>query len=67
MKIIEGYDVKIFTDNVEELALVQFKELLSTGVFSDKKIRIIPDVHAGVGCVIGFYCRLLCRELSSNV
>lgn len=54
MKIIEGYDVKIYTDNVEELALAQFKELLSIDVFSDKKIRIIPDVYAGVGCVIGF-------------
>lgn len=32
----------------------QIKELLSVDVFSDKKIRIIPDVHAGAGCVIGF-------------
>lgn len=28
--------------------------MLSIGVFSDKKIRIMPDVHAGAGCVIGF-------------
>lgn len=54
MKTIEGYDVKIFTDNVEENALEQIKELLSIDVFSDKKIRIMPDVHAGAGCVIGF-------------
>lgn len=54
MKIIEGYDVKIFTDNIEENALAQIKELLSIDVFSDKKIRIMPDVHAGAGCVIGF-------------
>ena len=51
---IEGYDVKIFTDNIEETALRQIKELLSIDVFSDKKIRIMPDVHAGAGCVIGF-------------
>ena len=51
---IEGYDVKIFTDNIEENALEQIKELLSIDVFSDKKIRIMPDVHAGAGCVIGF-------------
>lgn len=51
---IEGYDVKIFTDNIEESALEQIKELLSIDVFSDKKIRIMPDVHAGAGCVIGF-------------
>lgn len=54
MKKIEGYDVKIFTDNIEENALEQIKELLSIDVFSDKKIRIMPDVHAGAGCVIGF-------------
>lgn len=47
MRIIEGYDVKIFTDNIEENALEQIKELLSIDVFSDKKIRIMPDVHAG--------------------
>ena len=51
---IDGYDVKIFTDNIEETALAQIKELLSIDVFSDKKIRIMPDVHAGAGCVIGF-------------
>ena len=54
MKTIEGHNVKIFTDNIEEKALEQIKELLSIDVFSNKKIRIMPDVHAGAGCVIGF-------------
>ena len=54
MKTIEGYDVKIFTDNVEDVALQQIRQLLSIDVFSDRKIRIMPDVHAGAGCVIGF-------------
>ena len=54
MKTIAGYDVKIYTDNVEETALNQINQLLSIDVFSDKKIRIMPDVHAGAGCVIGF-------------
>ncbi len=54
MKTIYGYDVKIFTDNIEEKALEQIKTLLSIEVFSDKKIRIMSDVHAGAGCVIGF-------------
>ena len=54
MKIIEGHDVKIFTDNIEQSAFEQIKTLLSINVFSDKKIRIMPDVHAGAGCVIGF-------------
>ena len=54
MKTIEGHDVKIFTDNIEENALEQIREMLSIDVFSDKKIRIMPDVHAGAGSVIGF-------------
>lgn len=54
MKTIDGYDVKIFTDNIEDGALEQIRQLLSIDVFSKKKIRIMPDVHAGAGCVIGF-------------
>ena len=54
MKTIAGYDVKIFTDNIETTALEQIKMLLSIEVFSDKKIRIMPAVHAGAGGVIGF-------------
>ena len=54
MKTIEGYDVKIFTDNIEQGAIDQIRRLLEIDVFADKKIRIMPDVHAGAGCVIGF-------------
>ena len=54
MRTIEGYDVKIFTDNVEKSAIEQIKQLLSIDVFSNCQIRIMPDVHTGAGCVIGF-------------
>ena len=54
MKTIENYDVKIFTENIEKSAEEQIKGLLSIDVFSRCKIRIMPDVHAGAGCVIGF-------------
>lgn len=54
MKTIERHDVKIFTDIIDENAIEQIKQLLSIDVFADKKIRIMPDVHAGAGCVIGF-------------
>ena len=54
MKTIEGYNVKIFTNNIEDTALDQIKQLLSIDVFSNKKIRIMPEVHAGAGYVIGF-------------
>lgn len=46
--------MKVFTDNVEDVAMDQIRQLLLIDVFSDKKIRIMPDVHAGAGCVIGF-------------
>lgn len=47
-------DVKIFTDNVEQEAVEQINLLLEQEPFKDCKVRIMPDVHAGKGCVIGF-------------
>lgn len=54
MKTIKGYDVKIFTDNIEDSAMRQIQNLLSIDAFAGAKIRVMPDVHAGAGCVIGF-------------
>lgn len=48
------HDVKIFTDDIEDSAIGQIRALMSVDVFSSCKIRIMPDVHAGTGCVIGF-------------
>lgn len=47
-------NLKIFTDDVEQVALDQINELLDQDAFKDAKVRIMPDVHAGKGCVIGF-------------
>lgn len=47
-------DLKIFTENIEEEALKQINTLIAQPAFQDCKIRIMPDVHAGKGCVIGF-------------
>lgn len=46
--------LKIFTDNIEEKAKEEIDLLLKQEAFKDSKIRIMPDVHAGKGCVIGF-------------
>lgn len=54
MKTINNYNVKIYTDNIEEKALLQIETLLLQPAFSNCKVRIMPDVHAGAGCVIGF-------------
>lgn len=47
-------DLKIFTKNVEQEAVDQIELLLAQDAFKDCKVRIMPDVHAGKGCVIGF-------------
>lgn len=47
-------DLKIFTDNIEEQAVKDIDAFMSLPAFADSKVRIMPDVHAGKGCVIGF-------------
>ena len=46
-------NLKIFTDNIEPEALNQIYTLIKQPAFVDCKVRIMPDVHAGKGCVIG--------------
>ena len=47
-------DLKIFTENIEYEALDQIYTLIKQPAFANCKVRIMPDVHAGAGCVIGF-------------
>lgn len=47
-------DLKIFAKTVEDEAIAQVSTLLEQDVFKGCKVRIMPDVHAGKGCVIGF-------------
>ena len=47
-------DLKIFTNNIEQEAINQIDLLLEQEPFKNCKVRIMPDVHAGAGCVIGF-------------
>ena len=47
-------NLKIFTENIEKEALDQINLLLEQEPFKDCKVRIMPDVHAGKGCVVGF-------------
>lgn len=45
---------KIFTDVIEPECINQIKTLLNQSFIEDCKVRIMPDCHAGSGCVIGF-------------
>ena len=47
-------DIKIFAKTVEETAREQIEQFASLEAFKNSKIRIMPDVHSGAGCVIGF-------------
>lgn len=45
---------KVFTDKIEESAKEQIIQLLNQDFIMSAKVRIMPDCHAGAGCVIGF-------------
>lgn len=51
-------NVKIFTDMIEDAAQKQIEHIAELDAFKDAKIRIMPDVHAGKGCVCGFTANL---------
>ena len=44
---------KVFTNNIEDVAIAQIKNLCDQAFTQGSKIRIMPDVHAGAGCTIG--------------
>lgn len=44
---------KVYTDNIEEVAIAQIMELCNQEFVKDSVIRIMPDTHAGAGCTIG--------------
>lgn len=44
---------EVFTENVEEGSIEQIKRFLDQDYMEGNKVRIMPDVHQGMGCVIG--------------
>lgn len=45
---------KVFTDNVDKETISQINNLLNSEISEGSSIRIMPDCHAGKGCVVGF-------------
>ena len=41
-------EAKIFTDNVDEISLKQIEKLCDQEFVAESRIRLMPDVHAGV-------------------
>lgn len=46
-------DALIYTNNPQEAAISQIEELVNQPFMEGAKVRIMPDYHAGKGCVIG--------------
>lgn len=46
-------NLKIFAKTIDEIAIKQIDKLMSQEAFKNEKVRIMSDVHAGKGCVIG--------------
>ena len=47
-------DLIIYTENIDPEAVNQIYELIRLAPFDGAKVRIMPDVHYGKGCVVGF-------------
>ena len=58
---------KVFTDNIDNAAVGQLTALLNQESVAGSKIRIMPDVHAGVGCTIGTTMTLIDKVVPNLV
>lgn len=45
---------KVFSNEIEDTAAKQIEQLCNQEFAKGSRVRIMPDVHAGTGCVIGF-------------
>lgn len=54
IEVIGQYNTAVcYTGELEKTAAGQIKAVCDQTAFADCKIRIMPDVHAGMGCTIG--------------
>lgn len=54
MEICGKYgSAKVFTDVIDQPSISQIYNLLNQPFVDGCKVRMMPDVHAGVGCVVG--------------
>jgi len=54
IKVTGNFNTAVcYTNELEPASLEQIKSVCDREEFADCKIRIMPDVHAGMGCTIG--------------
>lgn len=46
-------EAKIFTDVVDNASVSQAIELCNQEFAAGSRIRLMPDIHAGMGCTVG--------------
>ena len=46
-------EVKVYAETIEDEAISQITSIANSPLGEDAHIRIMPDAHAGKGCVIG--------------
>lgn len=57
----------VMTDQIEDECVGQLVTLCSQEIFKDSKICIMPDCHAGKGCVVGFTASIKDRIIPNLV
>ncbi|MEC1177871.1 RtcB family protein [Metasolibacillus meyeri] len=60
-------NAKIYTNTAQQAAIEQIQELTDQAFMEGTKIRIMPDYHAGKGCVIGTTIQLQERVVPNLV
>lgn len=51
-------EATIHTENIEQSAISQIYDICNHPIFKGSSVQIMPDVHAGKGCVVGFTAKL---------
>ena len=57
----------VYGELVDEATIHQIEEICGHPAFENAHIRIMPDCHAGKGCVIGFTCVTERRMIIPNI
>lgn len=48
------HNLRVFTENVQAEAVNQIYNLINQPAFEGQCVRVMPDVHVGIGSVVGF-------------
>ena len=58
IEVVGQYNTAVcYTGELEEAAAGQIKAVCDQPAFADCKIRIMPDVHAGMGVKVSIVCK----------